>query len=85
MRRPIEDEQSGARNDRAVIFGEPAEVAAIGDSLRDPRLVGLGHELEHLIVAAAGIDKHAATMAGNEVRVGGGGEPRLQHHEQYRT
>jgi hypothetical protein len=24
-------------------------------------------------------------MAGNEVRVGGGGEPRLQHHEQYRT
>jgi tRNA(Ile)-lysidine synthase len=47
--------------------------------------VGLGHELEDLIVATAGIDKHAAAVARDEWSVGGGGQPGLQHDEQYKT
>jgi hypothetical protein len=85
MRGPVEKEEAGAGDDFAVVFGEPAEVAAIGDSLRDPWLVGLGHELENLIVAAASVDEHAATVMADERSVGGGRQPRLQHDEQYKT
>ena len=85
MRRPVEEEEAGSGDYFAVVFGEPAEVAAVGDGLRDPRLVRLGHELENLIVAAAGIDKHAAAMMRDERSVGGESLPRLQHDEQYRA
>lgn len=85
MRRPVEEEQAGTSDDFAIVLGEPAEVAAIGDGLGDPGIVGLSHELEHLIVTAAGIDEHAAAVMGDERSVGGGGQPRLQHDQQYRT
>jgi hypothetical protein len=66
VRGPVKQEQTRSGNNRTVIFGEPAKVAAIRDGLRDPWLVSLRHELEHLIVPASGIDKHAATMTGDE-------------------
>ncbi len=85
MRRPIEQEQARTGNNLAVVFGEPAEITVIGDGLCHPRFVDLGHELEDLIVAAPGIDKHAAPMASDERSVGGSRQPGLQHDEQYKT
>ena len=85
VRRPVEDEQASTGDDNAIVFREPAEIAAVGDGLRYPGLVGLGHKLEHLVVATAGIDKHAPAMVGDERSVGGRREPGLQHDEQYRA
>ena len=85
VRGPVEEEEADAGDDFAILFSEPAEVAAVGDGLRDPRLVGLRHELEDRIVAAAGVDEHAATVAGDEWSVGSGRQPRLEHDEQYKT
>jgi hypothetical protein len=62
MRRPVEEEETRAGDDIAVVFTEPAEILAIGNSLRNPGLVRLGHELEALIVAAARVYEHAATV-----------------------
>ena len=66
MRRPVEEEQAGAGDDCAVVFAEPAEVAAFLDGFGDPGLVRLRHDVEYLIVAAAGIDEHAAAMVSDE-------------------
>lgn len=85
VRRPVEQEQPRSRHDLAIVFGEPAKIAAVGNGLCDPRLVGLRHELEDLIVAASGIDKHAATMTGDERSVGRRRQPGFQHDEQYKT
>jgi hypothetical protein len=84
MRGPVEQEEASTSDDFAIVLGEPTEVVAIGDGLGDPRFVGLGHELEDLIVAAASVDKHAAAVVGDERRVGSGRQPRL-HDEQYRA
>jgi hypothetical protein len=85
MWRPVEQQQAGAGNHIPLVFGKPAKIALVGYCLGDPRFVGLSHQLENLIVAAAGIDKHAATMASNERSIGGGRQPGLQHVEQYKT
>lgn len=85
MRGPVKQKQARAGDDLPVVLGEPAEIAVVGDGLCDPRLVGLRHELEHLIVAASGIDKHAATMTGDERSVGGRRQPGFQHDQQYKT
>jgi len=85
VRRPVEEKQASAGNDFAIVFGEPAEVAAVVDGLSDPRFVGLGHELENLVVPPAGINKHTATMASDERSVGGRRQPRLQHEKKYKT
>lgn len=85
VRGPVEKEEAGASNDLAVIFAEPAEVLALGDGLGDPRLVRLRHDIEDLIVAAAGIDEHTAAVMSDERSVVGCGRPRLQHDEQYRA
>jgi tRNA(Ile)-lysidine synthase len=85
MRRPVKQKQARPGDNLPVVLGEPAEIAVVGDGLCDPRLVGLRHELEHLIVAASGIDKHAATMTGDERSVGGRRQPGFQHDQQYKT
>ena len=85
VRGPVEQKQARASDDLTVVFGEPAKIAVVRDGLGDPRLVGLSHELEHLIVAASGINKHAATMTGDERSVGGRRQPGFQHDEQYKT
>jgi hypothetical protein len=41
--------------------------------------------LQNGIVAAAGIDKHAAAMARDERGVGGNRQPGFQHGEKYKT
>lgn len=85
MRRPVEQEQAGAADNLAVVFAEPAKVFAIGDGLGDPRLVGLGHNIEDLIVAAAGVNEHAAAVVRDERSVVGCRRPGLQHEEKYRA
>ena len=85
MRRPVEQKQARAGDDLTVVFSEPAEIAVVGDGLCDPRFVCLNHELEDLIVSASGINKHAATMTGDERSVGGRRQPGFQHDEQYKT
>ncbi len=85
MGRPVEQKQTRTGDHFAIVFAEPAKVFALGDGLRDPGLVRLGHEFEDLIVAAAGVDEHAAAMVSDERSVGGRGRPRLQHDQKYRA
>jgi len=85
VRGPVKEQEARAGDDLPFVFGKPAEVTAFGNGLRDPGLVGVRHDLQHLIVAASGIDEHAAAMAGDELCVRGSGHPGFQHGKQYKT
>ena len=83
MRGPVEQQQASAGDYLAFIFREPSDVAPVGNSLRHPGLVVLVHDLQHLVVATPGIDKHPVPMARDQRRVGRNRQPCSQHGKQY--
>lgn len=85
MRWPVEQEKTRAGDDLSFLFRQPPNVAALNDGIGHPRLVSLSHQTEHLIVAASGINKHAAAMMGDERSVRSDRQPGFQHEEQYKT
>lgn len=85
MRRPVEDHESRSGDNTVSVAGKPADVFAVLDGFGDPRLEVADHDVEDLVVGAAGIDKHAAAVMGDEGSVGGPGRSGFQHGEKYRT
>ena len=85
VRRPVEQQQARSSDDFAILFTEPTEVFSLGDGLRNPGFVRLNHQIQKLIVAPAGVNKHAPAMACDEWSVGGRSRPCVQHDEQYRA
>jgi hypothetical protein len=73
MRRPVKDEESSAGDGLAVVEDEPAEVFSSLHHFNQPGRKALRHIAEEVVVRAAGIDKHAMTMAGDDGCVRGSG------------
>ena len=85
MRRPVQQQQAPAGHHCALVFGEPANVAAVNNRLRHPRLVVLVHNFQHLIVTPPRVHKHAVPMARDQRRIACNRQPRSQHAKQYKS
>jgi tRNA(Ile)-lysidine synthase len=71
VRRPVEDDQTGAGNHLAVFGGEPAKVPSIRQPGFHPWLKVLRHHIQNPVVLATGVDKHAPPVMGDDGRVCG--------------
>jgi tRNA(Ile)-lysidine synthase len=85
MRRPVQQQQTRAGHHRALLFSEPANVPAVDNRLRHPRLVVLVHDFQHLIVAPPRVHEHAVSMTRDQSRVACNRQPRSQHGKQYKS
>lgn len=83
VRRPVEKHESGSGDHAAVVAGEPADVFAVCDGLGDPGFKVAGHDVEHLIIRAPGVDKHAPAMMGDKAGVCRGCRSGFQHGQKY--
>jgi len=79
VRRPVVDHESGSGNHAVSVAGKPAYVLPILNRLGHPRLEVASHDVKNLVVGAAGIHKHAATVMGDELRVSRSRDSGFQH------